>query len=55
MIVVGTLHLLNPVNRQVDVDPSPEPKGDPKRNDYLSGDYVAVVVDGMIVGQIDRC
>ena len=44
--------LVNLVDRQVEVYSGPHAHGYATRKDYHSGDYVSVVLDGTIVGQI---
>jgi Uma2 family endonuclease len=44
--------IVNLVDRQVEVDSVPQPDGYATRQDFESGDYVTVVLDATIVGQI---
>jgi Uma2 family endonuclease len=44
--------IVNLVDRQVEVYSGPHARGYATRKDYRSGDYVPVVLDGTIVGQI---
>jgi Uma2 family endonuclease len=44
--------IVNLVERQIEVYSSPQPDGYAVRTVYRPGDYVAVVLDGAIVGQI---
>jgi Uma2 family endonuclease len=44
--------IVNLVERQIEVYSSPQPDGYAVRTVYGPGDYVAVVLDGAIVGQI---
>jgi Uma2 family endonuclease len=44
--------IVNLVERQIEVYSSPQPDGYAVRTVYRRGDYVAVVLDAAIVGQI---
>ena len=44
--------IVNLVDRQVEVYSGPQPDGYATRTDYRSGQYVPVVLDGTVVGQI---
>jgi Uma2 family endonuclease len=44
--------IVNRVDRQIEVYSDPQTDGYATRTDYRSGEYVPVVLDGTIVGQI---